>query len=133
MIILISLVAFLAVLAVIILAHELGHFATAKAFGVKVEEFGLGFPPRLLSIRRGETLYSLNVVPLGGFTKMAGEEDPGVPRSLASKSKGIRLLVLSAGSLMNAILPILLFSGTPALSNCFSVRATIFLLTLWLL
>ncbi len=106
----ISIVAFLIVLAVIILAHELGHFSTAKAFGVKVEEFGLGFPPRLLSVRRGETLYSLNAVPLGGFTKMAGEEDPEVPRSLASKSKGVRLIVLSAGSLMNVILPVVLFS-----------------------
>jgi regulator of sigma E protease len=106
----VALTAFLGVLAVIIIAHELGHFTTAKAFGIRVDEFGLGFPPRLLSVRRGETLYSLNAVPLGGFTKMAGEEDPNIPRSLASKSKGVRLLVLSAGSLMNAILPILLFS-----------------------
>lgn len=109
--VIVSIVAFLLVLAVVVLAHELGHFATAKAFNVKVEEFGLGFPPRLLSVKRGETEYSLNLVPLGGFTKLAGEEDPNVARSLASKSKGIRLLVLGAGSLMNLIiLPILLFS-----------------------
>jgi len=107
---LITLVAFLAVLVVLILTHELGHFITAKASGVKVEEFGLGFPPRLLSIRRGETTYSLNAIPLGGFTKMAGEEDPSTPRSLASKGIGTRLLVLSAGSLMNLLLPLLLFS-----------------------
>ena len=107
---LITIVSFLCVLVILIIAHELGHFATAKSFGVKVDEFGLGFPPRLLSFRRGETLYSLNAVPLGGFTKMAGEEDPNVPRSLASKSIGARLVVLSAGSLMNALLPILLFS-----------------------
>jgi len=107
---LITIIAFLGVLVVLIIAHELGHFATAKASGVKVEEFGLGFPPRLLSVRRGETLYSLNAIPLGGFTKMAGEEDPKVSRSLASKSVGTRLLVLSAGSLMNALLPLLLFS-----------------------
>ncbi len=106
----ITIVAFLGVLAVIIIAHELGHFATAKAFGVRVDEFGLGFPPRLLSIKRGETRYSLNAIPLGGFTKMAGEEDPKVPRSLASKSIGARFLVLSAGSLMNLLLPLLLFS-----------------------
>jgi len=110
MTILISIVSFLVVIAVLILAHELGHFVTAKASGVKVEEFGLGFPPRLLSVRRGETLYSLNAIPLGGFTKMAGEEDPKVPGSLASKSIGTRLLVLSAGSLMNLLLPFLLFS-----------------------
>lgn len=110
MTILISIVSFLIIIAVLILAHELGHFITAKASGVKVEEFGLGFPPRLLSVRRGETRYSLNAIPLGGFTKMAGEEDPKLPRSLASKGIGTRLLVLSAGSLMNLLLPLLLFS-----------------------
>ncbi len=110
MTILISIVAFLVVIVVLILAHELGHFITAKASGVRVDEFGLGFPPRLLSVRRGETLYSLNAIPLGGFVKLAGEEDPKVPRSLASKSIGTRILVLSAGSLMNALLPLLLFS-----------------------
>jgi len=109
--VLITIVAFLVVLAVLIIAHELGHFATAKAFGVRVDEFGVGFPPRLLSIKRGETRYSLNAIPLGGFTKMAGEVDPEAsPRSLASKSIGVRILVLSAGSLMNALLPLLLFS-----------------------
>ncbi len=108
--IVITILIFLVILAVIILAHELGHFITAKAFGVKVEEFGLGFPPRLIGIRRGETLYSLNAIPLGGFTKMAGEEDPKEPRSLASKSVGVRIIVLSAGSIMNALLPLLLFS-----------------------
>jgi regulator of sigma E protease len=106
----ITVVVFLVVLAIIIIVHELGHFGTAKAFGIKVEEFGVGFPPRLLSFTRGETRYSLNAIPLGGFTKMAGEEDPEVPRSLASRSKGVRILVLGAGSLMNAILPILLLS-----------------------
>ena len=106
----ITIVAFLGVLAVLILAHELGHFTTAKAFGVKVEEFGLGFPPRLLSVKLGETRYSLNAVPLGGFIKMAGEVDPKETRSLASKGIATRILVLSAGSLMNALLPLLLFS-----------------------
>ena len=107
---LITIVAFLGVLVVIILAHELGHFFTAKAFGVRVDEFGLGFPPRLLSVKRGETRYSLNAIPLGGFVKMAGEEDPKLPGSLASKGIGTRVLVLGAGSLMNFLLPILLFS-----------------------
>ncbi len=107
---LITIVAFLAVIAVLIIAHELGHFFTAKAAGVRVEEFGLGYPPRLLGLKRGPTTYSLNAIPLGGFVKMAGEEDPKVPDSLASKSIGTRLLVLSAGSIMNALLPIILFS-----------------------
>lgn len=106
----ISIIIFLIIISVVILAHELGHFITARASGVRVEEFGLGFPPRIFSIKRGETVYSLNAIPLGGFTKMAGEEDPKVPRSLANKNAGIRLLVLSAGSIMNLLLPLLLFS-----------------------
>jgi len=107
---LITMAAFLGMLAVLIIAHELGHFITAKATGVKVEEFGLGFPPRIFGVKRGETVYSLNAIPLGGFVKMAGEEDPTVPGSLASKKKRVRILILSAGSLMNLLLPILLFS-----------------------
>ncbi len=97
-------------LSVIVIAHELGHFITAKASGVKVEEFGLGLPPRLISFKRGETRYSLNAIPFGGFNKMIGEEDPKEPGSLASKSRGVRLLVLSAGSLMNLLLALILFS-----------------------
>ncbi len=94
----------------LVLVHELGHFITARAFGVKVDEFGIGFPPRIASFKRGETVYSVNSVPLGGFVKLAGEEDPRVERSLAGKSYGARILVLSAGSLMNLILPLILFS-----------------------
>jgi len=101
---------FISVLVGLILAHEFGHFITAKAFRVKVTEFGVGFPPRLFGKKRGETLYSLNAIPLGGFTKMAGEDDPDIARSLASKPTGIRLLVLSSGSLMNFLAPLLLFS-----------------------
>ena len=100
----------LAVLSVLILAHELGHYLTAKAAKVKVEEFGLGFPPRLLSKKWGETRYSLNAILFGGFTKLSGEEDPTVERSLASKSAGTRTLILGAGSLMNLILAVLIFS-----------------------
>jgi len=98
-------------LSVIILIHELGHFITAKATGVRVEEFGLGYPPKLFGIKRGETVYSLNAIPFGGFTKLTGEEDPSSPRSLASKSIGIRLLILSAGSLMNILLPFFLLTA----------------------
>jgi regulator of sigma E protease len=106
----VTILAFLFVLAIVVIAHELGHFATAKACGVKVEEFGIGYPPRILAIKHGETDYSLNLIPLGGFTKMAGEEDPQIERSLASKSIGKRLLVLSAGSIMNFLLPFILLA-----------------------
>jgi regulator of sigma E protease len=101
---------FIGILAGLILAHEFGHFITAKAFRVEVKEFGLGFPPRIIGRKRGETIYSLNAIPLGGFTKLAGEEDPEAPRSLAGKPTGVRLLVLSAGSLMNFLAPLALFT-----------------------
>ena len=108
--VIITILSFLGVLAIVVIAHELGHFATAKWSGVKVEEFGIGYPPRLFGIKRGETLYSINAIPLGGFTKMSGEEDPKAERSLAWMSAATRVLVLSAGSIMNAILPFLLLA-----------------------
>lgn len=107
---LLTIVVGLAVLSVLVLAHELGHFITAKASGVWVEEFGIGFPPRIFGIKRGETIYSLNAIPFGGFNKMSGEVDPNAPRSLASKGFGTRLLVLSSGVLMNLLLPFVLLS-----------------------
>jgi hypothetical protein len=64
-----SLIIFILLLALLILVHELGHFSVAKFFKIKVEEFGIGFPPRLLSIKRGETVYSLNLLFFGGFVK----------------------------------------------------------------
>ena len=107
---LITLFSFFIMLIVIILAHELGHFFTAKISKVRVEEFGIFLPPRLFSFKKGETTYSLNAIPLGGFNKLAGEEDPKVPGSLASKSISTRLFVLSAGSLMNILLPVILLA-----------------------
>ena len=107
---LITLVSFFIILIILILAHELGHFFTAKLFKVRVEEFGIFYPPRIFSFKKVETVYSLNAIPLGGFNKLAGEEDPNIPGSLASKSIPVRLLVLSAGSLMNILLPVLLLS-----------------------
>lgn len=99
---------FLGILGLVVIIHELGHLVTAKARGIRVHEFGIGFPPRLLAIKRGETEYSLNIIPLGGFTRLAGQEDPDEPRGLASKGYGTRILVLSAGSIMNMLLPIVL-------------------------
>lgn len=105
-----TIISFILVFTGIILAHEFGHFITAKLSGVKVEEFGLGYPPRIFGIKRGETVYSVNWLFIGGFTKMVGEEDPSSPRSLASKSRATRALVLSAGAIINALLPFILFS-----------------------
>lgn len=105
-----TVLAFFIILIVLILAHELGHFFTAKLSGVKVEEFGVFLPPRVYGKKIGETIYSINAIPLGGFNRLSGEEDPKAERSLAGKSIPVRLLVLGAGSLMNLILPLLLLA-----------------------
>ena len=181
-------------LLILVVVHELGHFATARAIGVKVLEFGVGFPPRVFGVYTGRTqvllhaqtrfigldgpqslqpgqrvkvgsiqeeelglvavevelhrnrdkdedpshfnrpvdhllwhegkvrsvsggsfeladmLYSVNLIPLGGFVRLAGENNPTVPQSLASKSPAARIMVLSAGALMNALLPLLIFT-----------------------
>ncbi len=107
---LVTIVAFVLVFTGIILAHELGHFLAAKMSGVKVEEFGLGYPPRIWGKKFGETVYSINALPFGGFTKLSGEEDPKAERSLASKSRLTRIFVMAAGALVNALLPFILFS-----------------------
>src|SRR5579859_7345732 len=101
------------ILLLLVFVHELGHFVTAKLSGITVKEFGFGYPPRLFGVTYKGTIYSLNLLPLGGFTRMEGEDGSEAsamrPGSFASKSKGTRTLVLAAGSLMNAILaPILL-------------------------
>lgn len=107
---LLTIVVFVALLILLVLTHEFGHLAAAKLSKVKVEEFGIGFPPRIWGIKRGETIYSINAIPLGGFTRLLGEEDPTAEGSLASKSIGARIFVLSAGSVLNILLPILLFT-----------------------
>ena len=102
------------VLTVLVIVHESGHFLVAKRAGIKVEEFGFGFPPRLFSFRHGETRYSFNALPLGGFVKMLGEEGPTHPRSFASRSRWWRAAVLLAGPGANILLAILLFAAAYA-------------------
>jgi len=109
-VIVVTIIVFILILGLLIFVHEMGHFIAARLTGVKVEEFGMGFPPRLFAIKRGETVYSLNLIPLGGFCKMLGEEDPSEPRSLASKRPLTKLFVLGAGPVMNAVLPIVLLT-----------------------
>jgi regulator of sigma E protease len=101
---------FAGILVVLVVIHELGHFVTAKLSGVQVLEFGIGYPPRLFGIRKGETEYTINVLPLGGFVRLLGEEDPSAPRSLAGKPAWIRLVVMGSGSFMNFVLAIVLFT-----------------------
>ena len=103
---------FVALLVPLVVIHELGHFLAAKAFRIKVLEFGIGFPPRIkgLTWRRGETEYTINWLPIGGFVRMLGEEDPSDPRSLAAATHWKRLTVMGAGVVMNVVLALLLFS-----------------------
>ncbi|HVU79776.1 MAG TPA: M50 family metallopeptidase [Candidatus Paceibacterota bacterium] len=101
-----SLIAFILILALLILVHELGHFSVAKFFGIKVEEFGIGFPPRLIYKKFGETIYSLNILFFGGFVKIFGEdaqEGAGNPRSMASKPRLVQAAVIVAGIVMNIL------------------------------
>ncbi|HXG35468.1 MAG TPA: M50 family metallopeptidase [Dehalococcoidia bacterium] len=105
-----TLLPFFGILIALIVVHELGHYITAKLTGVKVLEAGLGYPPRVWGFTYRGTIYSLNALPLGGFVRLLGEEDPSDPESLAAKSRPVRLLVLVAGSAMNFLLPILLFA-----------------------
>ncbi len=109
--VLLSILGFVAVLVVLIVIHEAGHFLAAKLARVKVLEFGVGFPPRLWGLRRGETVYSINAVPLGGFVKMLGEEDPSEPGSLAGKGTATRFVVMAAGPFMNLLMAVALFSA----------------------
>ena len=101
---------FLIILTPIVLIHEFGHFGAAKLSKIRVEEFGFGLPPRAVKLfERGGTIYSLNWIPVGGFVRPAGEDDPSVPGGLSSASKRARLFVLAAGSGMNFITAIFFF------------------------
>ncbi len=106
-----SVIPFIVILTFLVLVHEFGHFLTARLFNVKVLEFGVGFPPRIWGKKFGETEYTVNALPLGGFVRLLGEEDPSDPRSLAARPAWQRLIVLAAGAGMNLLLPILLFSA----------------------
>src|SRR5215472_8783208 len=109
------------IFALLVLVHELGHFLTAKWAGIRVDEFAIGFPPRVASVTRGETTYSINLLPLGGYVRMPGEngemtDEAGNfdPRSFASKPAGTRAIVLLAGVTMNFLLAFLLFTAFAA-------------------
>jgi regulator of sigma E protease len=111
-----TIIAFLFVLGVLIFVHELGHFIVARLYGVRVLRFSLGFDPKLIRFERGGTEYSIGIVPLGGFVKLAGEtvEDQrtGAPDEFLSKSKWIRCQVYLAGPVMNMLLALVLLTIT---------------------
>ena len=110
---LLTIIVFILILGVLIFAHELGHFISAKKAGVKVEEFGFGFPPRIFAFKKGETTYSLNAIPVGGFVKIFGEEGDRKSRSkFAFYNKPIwqRAIILVMGVVMNLVVAAILLS-----------------------
>jgi regulator of sigma E protease len=110
-----SLLAFVFVLGVLIFVHELGHFLAARRLGVRVLTFSLGFGPKVLKVRRGDTEYCLSAIPLGGYVKMAGEnpEDTrtGRPDEFLSRTKWERFQVLIMGPVMNILLAVVVMTG----------------------
>lgn len=128
-----TLLVFLLILTVLVIIHEAGHYFVAKKLGIKVEEFGFGFPPQALSIKKGETVYSINWLPLGGFVKLFGEDEAGggriaSPKSQTPNNKDIkraffarpvwqRASVVVAGVIMNAILAAVIFYAFLGISN----------------
>ena len=109
-----TILAFLFVLGVLVFVHELGHFVAARRIGVRVLTFSLGFGPKLISTKRGDTEYAISAIPLGGYVKMAGEsvDDPrsGAPDEFLSKTKWQRFQVLIMGPVMNIVLAVVVMA-----------------------
>jgi regulator of sigma E protease len=116
----ITIVLFFLILGTLVVIHELGHFVAARIAGVRVLEFGIGFPPRATVLRsKGETLYTLNWLPIGGFVKLEGEDGDNTddPRAFSSKSLPIRLAILVSGVVMNVLLAFVIFTGVVWLAS----------------
>jgi len=95
---------------IVVLVHEFGHFATAKLVGIKVQEFSIGMGPRITKFNKGETEYSLRILPIGGYVKMEGEDEKSDDeRSFSNKSPISRILVLASGAIMNFLLALIIF------------------------
>ena len=110
----VTIVLFFLILGTLVVIHELGHFVAARIAGVRVLEFGIGFPPRAKVLRsKGETLYTLNWLPIGGFVKLEGEDGDNAtdPRAFSSKSLPVRLGILVSGVVMNVLLAFVIFTG----------------------
>ena len=118
-----SIVLAIIIFCILIFVHELGHLISAKATGVKVNEFALGMGPKIFGFQKGETMYSLRAIPIGGFCSMEGDdEESDDPRAFNKKPAWVKILVFLAGSLMNILLAIVILSmiifyiGQPLLS-----------------
>lgn len=120
----ITILIFILILGVLVFSHEFGHFILAKRAGIRVDEFGFGLPPRLFGVKVGKTLYSLNLLPFGGFVKIYGEDGEGKEdsNSFSSKSVSVRAKIIAAGVIMNMIFAFFAFSvghfiGLPTVIN----------------
>ncbi|HEX7042470.1 MAG TPA: RIP metalloprotease RseP [Patescibacteria group bacterium] len=137
---LLTIISFILVLSVLVLIHELGHFLTAKKLGIKVEEFGFGFPPRIWGKKIGETIYSINLLPIGGFVKLYGEDEAGggqiklkveneklkdkdIKRAFFARPVWQRAAIVVAGVVMNFLLAVsiltylVMVQGVPSQGN----------------
>lgn len=115
----ITIVIFFGMLGALVVIHELGHFVTARLAGVRVLEFGIGFPPRAKVLRsEGETLWTLNWLPIGGFVRLEGEDgDSDDPRSFVRAKLPTKVVILVAGVVMNIVLAFVIFFAISALAN----------------
>jgi regulator of sigma E protease len=116
-----SILPFFGILLGLLVVHEGGHYLTAKMFGVKVLEAGIGLPPRLFGFRWRDTDYTVNAIPLGAFVRLLGEEDPADPQSLAAQPKWKRTVIIGAGVIMNLILAIMLFTASLMIPHTVSI------------
>ncbi len=121
-----TIVVFIVILSVLIMVHELGHFLVAKKLGIKVEEFGFGLPPRIVGFKKGETVYSINWLPIGGFVRLYGEDEAGggsikvkkqqlkvkkdLKKAFFTRPLWQRTLVVVAGVIMNFLLAVVIIS-----------------------
>ena len=118
-----SLLITIILLGALVVAHEFGHFIVAKKSGIWVQEFAVGMGPKIASVMKGDTEYSIRALPLGGFCRMEGETEDGSapgPRSFLTKSVGVRFAVMFAGPFMNFILAFIMIFGL----TCTSYTAT---------
>lgn len=109
-----TIIVFILILGILIFAHELGHFITAKKAGVRVDEFGFGFPPRIFAFKKGETTYSLNLIPVGGFVKIFGEQrekkTSRSKRAFYNRPAWQRAVMLIMGVVMNLLIAAIFLS-----------------------
>ena len=122
-------IVFILILSFLIFIHELGHFIFAKMTGVRVEEFAVGFPPRIWKKKKGETLYSIGAIPFGGFNKIYGEIDTEGNKdsdSFSNKSVKVRALITIGGVAMNVLLAVIIFYFVLAFSGFQSYQSLIF-------